>query len=79
MAEARDKDKVVKAEFEYHHNRTGKTRYEVRVAKAKADEAATDKRDAMAADREGPGEKEAKAAETSAKSDEKATKADTKP
>jgi hypothetical protein len=67
MAEAKGKNRVGKAEFEYRRDRTGRTRYEVRRAEQDADELASEKSEALTGAVEAVGMKEPKATATAAR------------
>ena len=73
MVEANGKETVAKAELEARYKPTEKTRYEARVAKARADySVAKEKCDDKAGNAKDVCAKEAKAVETRAKADAKA-------
>ena len=66
MAQAKGKNRVGKAEFEYRRDRTDRTRYEVRRAQEDADELAREKSEALTDAVEAVGMKEPKATATAA-------------
>jgi hypothetical protein len=72
MAEAKGKHGAAKGEFEYRRNRTDRTRYEIRLAQANAEEIARERSEAVTGDVAADRAKEAKAEEGAAKADVKA-------